>query len=76
MTPIPLEANGVMYIATEKPIPVGIEGTPTVTTKNVAGYYLVHKDDLKAMIAELREYEVWKATQTKAIRQEFFRKAE
>ncbi len=67
MTPIPEENKGVMFVATEKPIPVGIEGTAVVTTKNVAGYYLVHKDDLRAMIAQIREYEAWKASQTKTI---------
>lgn len=63
MTPIPDEDKGVMFVATEKPIPVGIEGTTIITSKNVAGYYLVHKDDLRAMMIEIKEYETWKATQ-------------
>lgn len=64
MTPIPEEANGVMYVATEKPIQVGVEGTAVITTKNVAGYYLVHKDDLRAMIAQIKEYNEWKTKNT------------
>jgi hypothetical protein len=57
MTPTPEEAKGVMFVATEKPIPVGVEGTTVITTKNVAGYYLVHKDDMKVMIDTIRKYE-------------------
>ncbi len=74
MTPIPEEAKGVMFVATEKPIQIGIEGSTIITTKNVAGYYLVHKDDLRAMIAEIKEYEQWKAT--KNIPPAFSRKVE
>jgi hypothetical protein len=50
LSPIPEEANGVLYIATNDPIPVGIEGTDTVDKLDVGGYYLMHKNDLKALV--------------------------
>lgn len=49
ITPIPEDANGILYIAQEEPILVGIEGEGLVVRKNVAGYYLIHKEDLRAL---------------------------
>ncbi len=37
------------------PVQVGVEGTDVITYKNVAGYYLVHKDDLKVLINGLNK---------------------
>lgn len=54
ITPVPEEAHGVLYIATSKPITVGVEGTDVYFRRDMGGYYLIHKDDLKAMIAIIR----------------------
>jgi len=50
LTPIPDECKGTLYVATNKPIPVGIEGTDIYTMKDVGAYYLIHRDDLKALV--------------------------
>jgi hypothetical protein len=55
MTPIPENVKGVLYVATNKKIQVGIEGTSTVVTEDVGGYYLIHKNDLKAMVEIINE---------------------
>ena len=57
LDPIPQETQGVLYIQTNTPIPVGIEGTDEVLNLDVGGYYLVHKNDLAAMIRRLRKDE-------------------
>lgn len=41
-------------IIDDKQIQIGIEGTDIITWKNVAGYYLVHKDDLKVLIGKYK----------------------
>jgi hypothetical protein len=54
LSPIPQEVKGVLYVQTNSPIPVGIEGTDEVLRLDVGGYYLIHKDDLAAMIRRLK----------------------
>lgn len=50
LSPIPQEAQGALYVATNKPIQVGVEGTGKVLKVDVGGYYLIHKNDLKVLI--------------------------
>lgn len=55
MTPIPEDVHGVLYVATNRKIPVGLEGTDEVTAADVGGYYLVHKNDLTAMMRIIKK---------------------
>lgn len=55
LTPVPEDAKGLLYVATNKPIPVGVEGTEAVAKEDVGGYYLVHKRDWQALMHALRE---------------------
>lgn len=48
-------------IADKTTVPVGIEGTDVITAKNVEGYYLVHKDDLKVLMQKAKEHDAWVA---------------
>lgn len=41
-------------IETNKKIRIGVEGTTVISEKDVFGYYLVHKDDLKVLIAKAK----------------------
>ena len=50
VTKHPEEARGFLWIATEEPIDVSIEGTDLHTKKVLGGYYVIHKDDLKALL--------------------------
>lgn len=50
MTPIPENVDGLIYIATNKKILIGIEGTDKVFPQDIGGYYAVHKTDLSALI--------------------------
>lgn len=50
MTPYPEEAKGVLWVATNKPIPVGLEGTDKLSMKDVGGWYLIHKRDLVELL--------------------------
>lgn len=38
------------FIIDGRKIKVGVEGLDVISEKNLAGYYAVHKDDLKALI--------------------------
>lgn len=55
VSPIPEDANGLLYIAQEEAIRIGIEGTDTIVRKDIGGYYLIHKEDLKALMKRIRE---------------------
>lgn len=55
MTPIPEGAKGTLYVATNRPLPVGVEGTEHVVKADVGGYYLVHKRDLQAMLRIIQQ---------------------
>ncbi len=54
LTPIPADAQGWLYVATNKAIPVGVEGSKTIAREDVGGYYLVHKNDLEALMQAIR----------------------
>lgn len=51
----PPEAQGALYVATDKPILVGVEGTDAVEKKNMAGYYLLSPGELEVFVKALRE---------------------
>ncbi len=53
LTPIPADAEGLLYVATNKPIPVGIEGTDKISREDMGGYYLIHKLDYAAVMEAL-----------------------
>ena len=56
LTPIEEDVKGILYVADERPIQVGVEKTDVVTRTVVQGYYLVHKNDLVALIKRLKAY--------------------
>lgn len=53
------EIGGAIRIATNEPIPVTIiaDGKEVSTTKDLGGYFVVHKTDLKAFIAAVKASE-------------------
>ena len=53
LSPIPENLNNVLYVAQEKKIKIGVEGTDKVFTKDVCGYYLIHKEDLKIIMKKI-----------------------
>lgn len=55
ITPWPEEAQGAMWVATNKPIRVGVDGSDAVAEKDVGGYILIHKEDWKALIRALKK---------------------
>ncbi len=55
VTPYPEEANGALWVATNKPVKVGVVGTDIVTEKDVGGYVLIHKDDFRALVKALKD---------------------
>ena len=54
VTPYPEEANGALWVATNRPVKVGVVGTDIITEKDVGGYVLIHKDDFKALVLALK----------------------
>lgn len=60
----PPEARGFMVVATDKPIPVAVEGESAIQEKNVAGYYLLHASEVEVFVQGLRyAHENFNATQ-------------
>jgi len=55
LVPIPEDAKGWLYIATNKPIQIGLEGTKHIFKKDVGGYYLIHRADLEAIMKKLKK---------------------
>jgi hypothetical protein len=55
LSPVPEECKGVLYVAQNAPIAVGIEGSDELLKLDMGGYYLIHKNDLKVMISELKK---------------------
>ena len=51
----PEEVNGVFWVSSNEPVEVVLEGTDICIKKDFGGYYLVHKDDLKAMLKMIEE---------------------
>ena len=56
ITPVPQECKGMLYVATNKPILVGIEGTTVIAKKDMGGYYLIHKEDWKTISKIVKEH--------------------
>ncbi len=54
MSHVPAECNGALYVAQNKPIMVGIEGSDVLVPMDVGGYYLLHKDDLAEMVKRIK----------------------
>ena len=54
LTPIEDNLKGILYIA-ETETRVGVEGTDEYFETDVSGYYLIHKNDLAAMIDYLQK---------------------
>lgn len=54
MSRVPDECNGALYVAQNKPIMVGIEGSDVLVPMDVGGYYLIHKDDLAEMVKRIK----------------------
>lgn len=54
LSPVPEECKGVLYVAQNTPIRVGIEGSDELLSLDMGGYYLIHKNDLKVMIQQLK----------------------
>ncbi len=52
---MPEDVKGVIYVIEDRDIAIGVEGANVLIQKNMQGYYLVHKDDLAAMVKGLRE---------------------
>ena len=55
MTPVPEDLSGVLYVADERAILVGVEKKPLVFKRVMSGYYLIHKNDLRDMFLQNRE---------------------
>ena len=55
LSPVPEECKGVLYVAQNTPIIVGIEGSTELLRLDMGGYYLIHKNDLKVMVSELKK---------------------
>ena len=56
MTPIPENVDGIIYVATNKAIRIGIEGTDMILFKDVGGYYIVHKEDMSLLLKINKKY--------------------
>jgi hypothetical protein len=59
----PDEARGALYVAQDKPILVGVEGTDKLDRLNMAGYYLISPEELQGLVAcceELERQRAWK----------------
>jgi hypothetical protein len=54
LSPVPEQCKGVLYVAQNTPIRVGIEGSDELLSLDMGGYYLIHKNDLKVMIQQLK----------------------
>lgn len=55
LSPVPEQCNGALYVAQNAPITVGIEGSTELLKLDMGGYYLIHKNDLKVMVSELKK---------------------
>jgi len=53
--PVPADAHGFLYVATNDAIPVGVEGTDVALEQDVGGYYLIHRRDLDALMTAIQQ---------------------
>ena len=56
-TKYPEEVNGFMRVATEEPIMVNVAGTDHTGERVVAGYILIHEQDLAALVQAVKKGE-------------------
>lgn len=54
LSEIPETLNNIPYVAVGHDIRIGIEGTTDYYVVDVDGYYLVHKNDMAAIVEELK----------------------
>lgn len=55
VTKHPEEGKGLLYVATNKPMDVAIQGSDLVYKRDMGGYYLIHPSDMEAMINAIRD---------------------
>ena len=54
---IPEEVNGILYIATNKKIKVGIEGTDKIAEMDLGGRYILDKAELQLLVTRAKKLE-------------------
>jgi hypothetical protein len=54
---IPEESSGVIFIATNEKIKIGVEGKNFITKLNLGGHYVLTKDELKLLIIRSKKYQ-------------------
>ena len=54
-TRLPEEADGMLRVMTEEPIRVGVIGTDGVAERSVAGYVLLHEQDVAQLVRNTEE---------------------
>ena len=54
---LPKENDGVIYIATNEKIKVGIEGKQIITKMDLGGHYVLNKDELRLLIIRSKKYQ-------------------
>jgi hypothetical protein len=62
--PEPIEGDGVIYVATNEPIDVAIQGKDQLFKLKVAGYYLLHQSELKILVRAANKYAEIKKAKT------------
>ncbi len=62
-SPIPEECLGSLYVQTNKPIPVGIYGSNEMLMLDMGGYFLIHKNELAALVRAAAELKAVKTPQ-------------
>jgi len=67
LSPIPEDVKGVLFVIEDRDIEIGVQGAKVMLKKNMQGYYLVHKDDLAAMVKGLRELKAENKKMKKAL---------
>lgn len=55
LTPAPNAGMGVLYVATNDPIDVAIQGKDEIFKRDVGGWYLLPKDDLEYLVNAAKE---------------------
>lgn len=55
LTPAPNEGNGILYVATNRPIPVAIQGQDVIFERDMGGWYLLPKEDLEYLVTKANE---------------------
>lgn len=52
LTPAPEAGMGILYVATNRPIPVAIQGKDIIFERDMGGWYLLPKDDLEYLVTQ------------------------